>query len=143
MSNAVDKMNIDSARNASEFVCICEKDNKDRMLRCLVPGHEARIYQVCYERSKDKLIILSCQDIVEGGQCKGNKYGICFHALAGLIYSARQNKLKISVCKSKSRAENIQSLGGKILKVVSENSKKTAYIVYTPKPDKGEKQVNA
>lgn len=87
-------MNIQSAKNASEFVRCVSRDKNGKIQVGLVPGHDAKIYKVALVRYRSNVIIGSCHTETES--CKGNQHGICYHAMALLIYAAKQNGIELN-----------------------------------------------
>ncbi len=120
-------MNINSANKAAEFVACWQTDNKGRVEKATVPGHNARLYQVTFSRSGKRLLIEECINPDEGELCKGHKHSICFHALAALIHAAEKKGFRLTFC---STLKEAKSVGGTVIEVISAHSKKKGWIVY-------------
>ncbi len=123
-------MNIKSARKVSEFVSCWKHDEKGRVQKATVPGHNARLYQVTFSRNGKQLVIDECINPDEGEMCKGHKHSICFHALAALIHAASEKEFRLSFCESLEEAEKIKRTGGTIVELISAHSKKKCWVVY-------------
>ena len=133
-------MNIVSARNASEFVHVLDRDSKDRPTRLLVPGHEGRQYEVILERNSileaechtptshiDGFTVKSAASGELFVVCKGNQHSICYHVLAAAIHTASEQGKELSWCETEQDAKRLARLAGKVFTVKSAQSGKLAY----------------
>lgn len=94
-------------------------DDQDRIKTAFVSGSRAKIYQVIIRR--DAGITTECLlDTGAGNKnCKGSHSAVCYHALAVLLYSAKNLELEASICQRKIDAELLQRIHGKIYRVES------------------------
>jgi len=129
-------MNVKSARRAAEFVRCCSFDPQGRLEVAIVPGHDAKLYQVQFSRAKDRLIVGGCVNPDEGEVCKGHRHNLCFHALAALICAADKKGLRLIFCSTKEKAECIAQLGGVLVEIVSRASHKGGWVIYRSKKKK-------
>jgi len=94
-------------------------DDQNRIKTAFVSGSRAKTYQVIVRRNAG--ITTECLlDTGAGNKnCKGSSSAVCYHALAVLLYSAKNLELEASICQRKVDAELLQRIHGEIYKVTS------------------------
>lgn len=128
-------MNKVSARKVAEFVSLTDFDKDGRVTIAVVPGHGAQWYQVSFDREHVQndpcpTVRCRCMNPDLGEDCKGNKHGVCYHVVGALICAARKKDATLSMCESLTAAQNILTLGGKIVRILSTQSGKEVFAVY-------------
>lgn len=114
------------ARSALSFVGILEKDKQGKPKVLIVPGSEGKRYQVIIRRHTNSV---SCECRCETGigfiPCKGNSLNdtVCRHSLTAIAFSARLAGKKVSFCESERDARRLGQLGGRIIPIISWQSK--------------------
>lgn len=123
-------MNIVSARKAYEFVNVIDVDSKGRVTKAVVPGHKGRSYEVKINR-KGNSVLASCHCKSDNSDCKGNSSGVCYHVGAALLLSASKlfPKVKVAFCNSKSDAQKLVNIAGKMFSLYSTQSEKQIWVV--------------
>ena len=93
---------------------------QDRKIKTvLVPGSDAKRYQVILRRPKNGIITTECR--VEASSngyvdCKGNSNGsLCYHSLAAIETAAREAHRRVAFCSTYQAAKKVAQLhSGKI-----------------------------
>jgi len=103
----------------------------DKIRSAIVPGTEAKQYEVILSR-QGPVILTECNLMLNGNnktRCQGDKW-ICYHAIAAVIASAKENGFVVKYCKDYQSAQKIVRMGGKVYKVRAKNNRnKTHYLV--------------
>lgn len=121
-------MNVQSARNAREFVQVLKSDDEGRPYLFLVPGHQGRRYQVELERNGGLRAHCRCMTGAPPGQyCKGNFYTVCYHILAACLVAAEAQGKELSWCDSEANAERLARTGGEVFTIRSAQSGRSAW----------------
>ena len=109
---------FDKARNlvALDAVKSIRQDASGRILNAFVPGSHAKTYEVIIRREGRNYIETECllQTGAGSQDCKGGFSAVCYHALAVLLTSARDNGLDAAICQTLQDAERRKNLSGKV-----------------------------
>ncbi len=109
---------FDKARNlvALNAVKSIRQDASGRILNAFVPGSHAKTYEVIIRREGRNYIETECllQTGAGNQDCKGGFSAVCYHALAVLLTSARDNGLDAAICQTLQDAERRKNLSGKV-----------------------------
>ena len=101
-------VNIQSARNVSEFVHVLARDDQNRPTRLLVPGHKGKQYVVTLNRNGGLKATCKRKFLGSGeyytSYCQGNQHGVCYHALAACITTASEQGKQLSWCETEQDA---------------------------------------
>lgn len=137
---AMPKINrFDKARNLVELDAVrsLRTDQNGRILTAFVPGSQAKTYQVIVRRTGRNYIETEC--ILEtgaGGQdCKGGWSAVCYHALAVLLTSLRNNDLDAAICQTLPDAKRRQNINGKVYMLKSKHAPDNPLWLVANKPD--------
>lgn len=121
------------ARAAALFGKIAERDGEGRVKVVLVPGSEAKVYQVIIRRNNNLMTCeCNCQTSLGNVPCQGNDKTVCYHSMAALILSG--GEVELSFCNSKTDALRLTNLGRKVTPVYAHKGEGCIYIS-TCKPD--------
>ena len=114
------------ARNlvAMDAVKSLRQDKSGRIINALVPGSQAKTYEVIARREGRNYIETECLLQTGAGHqdCKGGWSSVCYHALAVLLTSAAQNGLDAAICQSLADAERRKNINGSVHKVQSKHA---------------------
>lgn len=109
---------FDKARNLVELNAVksIRQDASGRILNAFVPGSHAKTYEVIVRREGRNYIETECllQTGAGSQDCKGGFSAVCYHALAVLLTSAKQNGLDAAICLTLPDAERRKNLSGKV-----------------------------
>lgn len=107
------------ARAASQFAKSLGTDSIGRANVIEVPGSDGKRYTVKLTRwdSLD-LIYTTCEN---GTVCKGNSLTVCYHSMSAILHAAN-GKADVRFCASLEDADRLAKMGGKVLRVVSEQA---------------------
>lgn len=118
------------ARNlaAMDAVKSLRHDKSGRIINALVPGSQAKTYEVIARREGRNYIETECLLQTGAGHqdCKGGWSAVCYHALAVLLTSANQNGLDAAICptlaSARANANRRKPIGGSVHKVQSKHA---------------------
>lgn len=96
-------------------------DRSGRIINALVPGSAAKTYEVIARRAGLNYIETECLLQTGAGHqdCKGGLSAVCYHALAVLLTSAKQNGLDAAICQTEQDANRRRNIGGQVHKLQS------------------------
>lgn len=125
--STIPKVNrFDKARNlvSLDAVKSLRTDKSGRIINALVPGSEAKTYEVIARREGRNYIEVECFLQTGAGpkECKGGWSTVCYHALAVLLTSAQNNNHTTAVCLSEYDANKRKNIGGKVFTVRSKHA---------------------
>lgn len=129
-------MNVKSARNAKEFIRVLTRDEQGRIIKAIVPGHEARQYTVTISRGK----VVSVRCVLNQEQagdelhdCTGNSNGhICYHCLAALLLAGEDSQVELAENEREATRKAI-ALRGKAVPVYSDQGSGSVWVVFPHK----------
>lgn len=119
---------FDKARHLSDMNMVkpLSVDSKGRIKNALVPGSEAKTYDVVVWRqdSNNEIKVECFLDLGANGQvlCKGGRYTVCYHMLGVLLQSASDNGMNAAICKTEENAEMRKRIGGKVYTIRSKHA---------------------
>lgn len=117
---------FDKARNLVELNAVksLKTDKSGRIINALVPGSQAKTYEVIARREGRNYIEIECllQTGAGGQDCKGGWSAVCYHALAVLLTSARENGLDAAICHTLPDAKRRENLNGKTFMLKSKHA---------------------
>ena len=122
---------IDKARFLADngFVKVQDRDSVGRIKSVLVPGSDAKTYEVIVRRL-NKITTECILDTGSGGlPCKGNRSKPCYHSIAALIINANEADKDVSFCNDWSVANKTKNFGGNIYTVYSRKGSVPMYMV--------------
>lgn len=101
-------------------------DKSGRIINALVPGSQAKTYEVIARREGRNYIETECLLQTGAGtqECKGGWSAVCYHALAVLLTSAAQNGLDAAICQSLASAQRRKNINGNVYKIQSKHAPK-------------------
>lgn len=107
------------ARAAAMFGKVSERDAQGRVKVVLVPGSEAKLYQVIIRRSENSLTTeCNLQTSMGNVPCKGNtKSTVCYHSMAALLLASEEKNVDVSFCDNSDDAKRLTNLGRKVTPV--------------------------
>lgn len=125
-------MNVQSARNAKEFVQVLKSDSEGRPQMFLVPGHRGRRYRIVLERNSGLQAFCyrgkgTLGNEPEDHTCDGNSHAVCYHVLAACLVAAEVQGKTLSWCDSQADAKRLARVGGKVFTVKSAQSGTSAW----------------
>ena len=133
-------MNVKSARNAKEFIKVIGRDDRGRITKAIVPGHEARQYTVTVNRGKTVTChcVLNQQQVGDDiHECIGNKgKAICYHCLAVLMLAGEEIQAEVVETDWEARRK-VNELRGKSVQVFSAQGTGTVWMCF-PRPGNAE-----
>lgn len=121
------------ARAAALFGKVTERDAQGRAKVVLVPGSEAKLYQIIIRRNDNHISCeCNCQTSLGNVACKGNGKTVCYHSMAALVVAS--GDVEISFCDDKQSAILLANLGRKVTQVYACNGDGVIYLS-TRQPD--------
>ncbi len=130
---------FDKARNLVELDAVksLRSDKNGRILNALVPGSQAKTYEVIARREGRNYIETECllQTGAGGQDCKGGWSAVCYHALAVLLTSAKQNGLDAAICQTLPDANRRKNLSGKVYMLKSKHAPDNPLWLVVNQPD--------
>jgi len=117
--NKMNKMNIQAAKSATEFVRIVSRDREGRASYLEVPGHKGARYNVKLKRNG--LLTSHCY-IDRGGMGNADcpSRHICYHTLAAVAAAAEDVGMTVVWCNSLDDAKRLSNLGGQWFSVTNQ-----------------------
>ena len=114
-----------------------KSDKSGRIINALVPGSEAKTYEVIARRDGRNYIETECLLQTGAGHqdCRGGLSAVCYHALAVLLTSAKQNGLDAAICQSLANAERRKNISGQVYKLQSKYAANNPLWMVVNRPD--------
>lgn len=110
----------DLAERIQEWVFPTALSRGGKLTRCIVPGHEARQYEVTLSR-EGTAIVCSCEERNTYVPCLGNGHSVCYHSLAAVMAAMR---LQGIACEFHDNVPEV----AKVIEVRSAACDKTVYV---------------
>lgn len=135
LSNPIVKARMIARMN---LPAILDRDQKKRAKTVQVPGSDGKNYQVVIHRHPKKgsyleSITTMCELMTSVGNipCQGNSNGsICYHSFTAILFSAMENDVDASICRSYDGAKHFKRLKKNKATIIQiKGSKKYYYIV--------------
>lgn len=110
------------ARAAALFAKVLTRDKQGRIVKVLLPGSEAKQYEVILRRNGH--LSGECNLIIGVGlkPCSGNQHAVCYHVLAAILIAARADEKQVSFCECQADAERLAHTGQSVYCVASWNA---------------------
>jgi hypothetical protein len=115
---------VDLALKIQEWVHPTSLSRAGRLLRCVVPGHEAKQYEVVLVR-RIGVLEVTCSELPTHKPCKGNGHSICYHSMAAVIAALR---LQGFSCEWHENPQDNVTEGAKVIEVRSGACDKAVYV---------------
>ncbi len=99
-------------------------DRSNRIINALVPGSNAKTYEVIARREGRNYIETECLLQTGAGHldCKGGLSSVCYHAIAVLLTSARDNGLDAAICPTEQIANRRKRINGNVYMLRSKHA---------------------
>lgn len=110
------------ARAAAQFTKVLTSDKQGRVVKVLLPGSEAKQYEVILRRNGHLSAECNLTTAIGRKPCQGNQITLCYHALAAVIVAARASDSAVSFCDRREHAESLAHLGHAVYPVESWNA---------------------